>query len=135
VGSAAQLAPYRAVAGALKLGYAQFEELEAFSRFGTRLDEHTRQVIQHGERIRACLKQPQFAAVPVLEQIALLQALTSERLDAIPLEQMDAVEKALHAAVAAIPEDIRQRCIKPGKPSPSDSATLSRTIATALSAF
>ena len=135
VGSAAQLAPYRAVAGDLKLGFAQFEELEAFSRFGTRLDEHTRKVIQHGERIRACLKQPQFQAVGVLEQIALLQALTGGLLDGIPLERIEAVETALSAAVAELPEDLRLRCIQAGKPSASDRAALTRAVTTALSAF
>ncbi|HUW00323.1 MAG TPA: alternate F1F0 ATPase, F1 subunit alpha, partial [Gallionella sp.] len=39
VGGKAQRAAYRAVAGDLKLAYAQFEELESFARFGTRLDE------------------------------------------------------------------------------------------------
>ncbi|MGB5096274.1 MAG: alternate F1F0 ATPase, F1 subunit alpha, partial [Porticoccaceae bacterium] len=57
VGGKAQLAAYRAVAGDLKLAYAQFEELETFARFGARLDEDTRKVIEHGRRIRACLKQ------------------------------------------------------------------------------
>ncbi len=42
VGGKAQRAAYRAVAGDLKLAYAQFEELETFARFGTRLDEDTR---------------------------------------------------------------------------------------------
>jgi len=132
VGGAAQLAPYRAVAGALKLGYAQFEELEAFSRFGTRLDEHTRKVIQHGERIRACLKQPQFRAVPVLEQIALLETLTSGQLDSIPLERMESVEKALRAAVASLPEDVRQRYITSRSTSSSDRTNLTRAVAAAL---
>jgi F0F1-type ATP synthase alpha subunit len=62
VGSAAQRAAYRAVAGDLELAYSQFEELEAFSRFGTRLNAHTQQEIGHGQRIRACLGQPQFVA-------------------------------------------------------------------------
>ena len=135
VGGAAQLAPYRAVAGALKLGYAQFEELEAFSRFGTRLDEHTRKVIQHGERIRACLKQPQLQAVPVLEQIALLETLTSGQLDSIPLEQMEAVEKALRAAVASLPEDVRQGYITSRSTSSSDRTNLTRAVAAALDPF
>jgi F-type H+-transporting ATPase subunit alpha len=128
VGSAAQRAPYRAVAGALKLGYAQFEELEAFSRFGTRLDEHTRQVIAHGERIRACLKQPQSQAVPVLEQIALLQALTGGLLDPIPLERIGAAEQALRAAA-------RKCHITSNEPTPVDSAALARAIAEALAPF
>ena len=42
VGGKAQRAAYRAVAGDLKLAYAQFEELETFARFGARLDEDTR---------------------------------------------------------------------------------------------
>ena len=56
VGGKAQRAAYRAVAGDLKLAYAQFEELETFARFGARLDESTRKIIEHGRRIRACLK-------------------------------------------------------------------------------
>jgi F-type H+/Na+-transporting ATPase subunit alpha len=132
VGSAAQLAPYRAVAGSLKLAYSQFEELEAFSRFGTRLDEHTRQVIGHGERIRACLKQPQFEAVPVLDQMALLQALTGGLLDAIPLERIAAAEQALRAALAEMPMAVRQRFLKGGRPDANDGATLTRIVAAAL---
>ncbi len=66
VGGKAQRAAYRAVAGDLKLAYAQFSELETFAKFGTRLDEHTRKIIDHGQRIRACLKQPELepASVP-----------------------------------------------------------------------
>ena len=56
VGGKAQRAAYRAVAGDLKLAYAQFEELETFARFGARLDENTRKIIEHGRRIRACLE-------------------------------------------------------------------------------
>ena len=89
VGGKAQRAAYRAVAGDLKLAYAQFEELETFARFGARLDEDTRKIIEHGRRIRACLKQPEFAPVSVPAQIAILLALTAELFDAVPLEQDD----------------------------------------------
>ena len=58
VGGKAQRTAYRAVAGDLKLAYAQFTELESFAKFGTRLDDHTRKVIEHGRRIRAVLKEP-----------------------------------------------------------------------------
>src|SRR5208282_2727266 len=77
VGGKAQRAAYRAVAGDLKLAYAQFEELESFARFGARVDESTREIIGHGRRIRACLKQPEFAPVSVPGQIAVLMALTT----------------------------------------------------------
>ncbi len=63
VGGKAQRGVYLEVTGDLKLAYAQFEELETFARFGTRLDEHTQEVITHGQRIRACLMQQEFHPV------------------------------------------------------------------------
>ena len=109
VGGKAQRAAYRSVAGDLKLAYAQFEELETFSRFGARLDEGTRKTIEHGRRIRACLKQPEFTPVSVPEQIAVLLALTAELFDGVPLDQMPDAEHALLKAAADIPADVRGR--------------------------
>jgi F-type H+-transporting ATPase subunit alpha len=135
VGSAAQRVPYRAVAGKLKLAYSQFEELEAFSRFGTRLDAHTQQVIGHGQRIRACLGQPQFAAVPVLEQVLLLQALSSGLLDPIALDRIGAAEAALRAAIAQMPDSLRQQCLADGELGAADSAKVAQLVASALAPF
>jgi F-type H+-transporting ATPase subunit alpha len=103
VGGKAQRAAYRAVAGDLKLAYAQFEELETFSRFGARLDEDTRKIIEHGRRIRACLKQPEFAPVSVPAQIAVLLALTAELFDAVPLDQMTDAEHAVREGGGGYP--------------------------------
>jgi F-type H+-transporting ATPase subunit alpha len=109
VGGKAQRAAYRAVAGDLKLAYAQFSELETFSRFGARLDEDTRKTIEHGRRIRACLKQPEFQPVQVPAQIAVLLALTAGLFDGVPLERMPDAEHALREAVAEIPADVTGR--------------------------
>jgi len=109
VGGQAQLAAYRAVAGDLKLAYAQFEELETFSRFGARLDEDTRKTIAHGQRIRACLKQGEFAPLSVPAQIALLLALSAKLFDQVPLDQMTDAKSALCAAAADIPAELRKR--------------------------
>jgi F-type H+-transporting ATPase subunit alpha len=109
VGGKAQRAAYRAVAGDLKLGYAQFEELETFSRFGARLDENTRKIIEHGRRIRACLKQPESAPVPVPAQIAVLLALTADLFDSVPLDQMTDAEHVLREAANEIPAKVRER--------------------------
>lgn len=98
VGGKAQRQDYRKVAGSLKLAYAQFEELESFARFGTRLDEATRQQLEHGKRIRACLHQGEHQLVPVDKQIALLQALTDGKFDAVALADMPAAEQALYKA-------------------------------------
>ena len=109
VGGKAQRAAYRAVAGDLKLAYAQFEELESFARFGTRLDENTRKIIEHGRRIRTCLKQPEFEPVTVPGQIAILLALTGRLFDSVPLEKMREAELALRKAAADFPAELVQR--------------------------
>ena len=109
VGGKAQRAAYRAVTGDLKPAYAQFEELETFSPFCARLDEAAQKTIEHGRRIRACLKQPEFDPVSVPEQIAVLPALTAKLFDRVPLDQMTDAEHALRKAAAAIPAENRQR--------------------------
>ena len=109
VGGKAQRAAYRAVAGDLKLAYAQFEELETFARFGARLDENTRKIIEHGRRIRACLKQPESTPVSVPAQIAVLLGLTATLFDAVPLDQMPAAEQAVQKAAADIPAEVSAR--------------------------
>jgi F-type H+-transporting ATPase subunit alpha len=111
VGGKAQLPVYRAVTGALKLSYAQFEELESFARFGTRLDDQTRKIIAHGQRVRACLQQPQFQPVTVAEQIAVLLALTDGMFDPITLERVTQAEQTVRESISQIPTDVRKRLL------------------------
>jgi F-type H+/Na+-transporting ATPase subunit alpha len=99
VGGKTQLAAYRAVAGDLRLSYSQFEELENFARFGTRLDEATRQAIERGRRVREVFKQPEFSPIPVAEQIAVLLAVTSGLFDELALEEIAKAETAVRRAV------------------------------------
>jgi F-type H+-transporting ATPase subunit alpha len=109
VGGKAQLVAYSGVAGDLKLAYAQFEELETFARFGARLDDATRKTIEHGKRIRACLKQPAFAPVSMPEQIVLLLALTADMFDDIPLDRMVEAELAVRAVATKLSPDLIKR--------------------------
>jgi F-type H+-transporting ATPase subunit alpha len=81
VGGKTQLPAYRAVAGDVRLSYSQFEELEVFSRFGTRLDENTRQTLARGRAVRETLKQAQYDPLSATEQIAILLAATSGAFD------------------------------------------------------
>ncbi len=103
VGGKAQRVPFRAVAGNLKLAYAQFEELETFSRFGARLDQASREVLDHGERIRACLQQAQFAPESVPGQIALLLTLTAGLFDPVTIRRMPEAVRAVMDSAARIP--------------------------------
>jgi len=135
VGGKAQLGAYRAVAGTLKLAYSQFEELESFARFGTRLDDASRKIIEHGLRIRACLKQSLFAPLTVSAQICVLLALTSGLFDAIPLDKMTDAEHALCGAADQIPAEVSQRFVSDDKLSDEDRALILKIVQAALLAF
>jgi F-type H+-transporting ATPase subunit alpha len=135
VGGKAQRAAYRAVAGDLKLAYAQFEELETFARFGTRLDENTRRVIEHGRRIRTCLKQNEFEPVSVPAQIAVLLALTDRLFDSVPLEKMREAELALRKAADAFPADLVQRLTSAEVLGDSDRETILQIARDTLTSF
>jgi F-type H+-transporting ATPase subunit alpha len=88
VGGEAQLAAYRAVAGDLRLFYSQFEELEVFSRFGSRLDERTRRTLARGRAVREALKQAQYDPLSPSEQIVVLLSATEGLFDDIPSERV-----------------------------------------------
>lgn len=109
VGGKTQLAAYRAVAGDLRLAYSQFEELEAFARFGTRLDEKTRQTLERGSRVREVLKQTQYDVIPAPEQIAILMAVTAGLFDPLPLEEIAVAEKRLRKTVREELPEIAQK--------------------------
>ncbi|MBU2945335.1 alternate F1F0 ATPase, F1 subunit alpha [Zobellia uliginosa] len=108
VGGKAQLPAYRAIAGDLKLGFSQFEELETFARFGSHLDEETKNVIEHGKRIREILKQNELQPLSVVEQIGVLLTLTQGLFDTITIENMREAEKAVIKSIGTLPEAIQK---------------------------
>ncbi len=97
VGGKTQAPVLKPLSDSLRMEYAQFLELEVFTRFGTMVDERTAGVIAHGRRIRAILGQPQFAPLSLGEQVALLTALADGVLDPLPLEHIDAFRQGLAA--------------------------------------
>ena len=74
VGSKAQNRSLRSVSGNLRVTLSQFEELEDFARFGTRLDDATRARLARGNAVRTALRQAERDPMPALEQLAVLVA-------------------------------------------------------------
>ncbi len=95
VGSKAQLPAYKAVAGDMKISYSQFEELEAFSKFGTQLDEATQKILKRGQIIRETLKQPQYAPLKASEQIVVIYATNIGAFDDIAIKNISKVQNEL----------------------------------------
>jgi len=92
VGSAAQTKAMKKVAGPLKLDLAQYRALAAFAQFASDLDKATRDQLNRGERLSEIVKQPQFQPLPVENQVAILLAATTGKLDDIPVSRVKEFE-------------------------------------------
>jgi F-type H+-transporting ATPase subunit alpha len=109
VGGKTQLPAHRAVSGDLRLSYTQFEELETFARFATRLDEETRATIERGRRVREVLKQPEHQPLRMSEQIAVLKAVNEGLFDGLEVEDVDEAERAIRQQVSQNLPDVCKR--------------------------
>lgn len=93
VGGKAQIKSMKKVAGTLKLDQAQYRELEAFSKFGSDLDNATLNVLDKGAKNVEILKQGENSPLPVEEQIAIIYCGTTGLLKNIQVENIRAFEK------------------------------------------
>ncbi|MCV2892099.1 F0F1 ATP synthase subunit alpha [Lentibacter sp. XHP0401] len=115
VGGKAQSRAFRHVAGNLRVTLSQFEELEDFARFGTRLDEATKARLTRGAAVRAALRQPERDPIPAVEQLTILfaamEGLFDGLSDADATTAMAAVRSAAHNTLDEI-----EACIAANEP-------------------
>ncbi|HUZ73489.1 MAG TPA: F0F1 ATP synthase subunit alpha [Stellaceae bacterium] len=95
VGSAAQIKAMKQVAGRIKLELAQYREMAAFAQFSSDLDAATQRLLARGARLTELLKQPQFAPVPVEEQVVSIFAGTRGYLDKVAVDAVTRFETAM----------------------------------------
>jgi F-type H+-transporting ATPase subunit alpha len=95
VGGNAQTRAMRQVAGRLKLELAQYRELEAFSQFGSELDQATQRTLARGERMVATLNQPQYQPWALEEEVAAIFAANEGFLEDIPVDQVQRFQEEL----------------------------------------
>jgi F-type H+/Na+-transporting ATPase subunit alpha len=88
VGGKTQSGAMRKLSESLRLEYAQFLELEIFTRFGGMVDDRTHNIIEHGRRIRAVLSQPEYEPLSLAHQMALLVAIDEKIIDKVPLDKI-----------------------------------------------
>ena len=98
VGGKAQSAALKAVAGRLRLDYAQFLEMKMFARFGGFGDSTGGARLVRGERIAALLAQERLAPLEPAAQVALLAALQDGVLDGLDPARLPALKQALRTA-------------------------------------
>jgi len=133
VGGKTQPPALRALAESLRLDYAQFLELEVFTRFGGVLGERTRQAIEHGRRIRALLGQQQYAPHGLGVELALLLALDRKLLDGLELVQVAGLKARLAAELEGRTPEVMAALQQAGKLDSSEQSALLAAI-TELSA-
>ncbi len=106
VGSAAQTKAMKKVAGKVKLELAQFRELEAFTKFGSDLDDKTKQRIERGYRTVEILKQKQYSPVLMEVQASIMWALTNGYIDEIPVDKVQEWEEGFIKHVQTAGKDV-----------------------------
>ena len=85
VGGSAQVKSMKKVAGTLKIDQAQYNELEAFSKFSSDMDKVTAMTLDKGRKNNQLLIQPQYSPMPVGEQVAILYCGTHALMRDIPV--------------------------------------------------
>jgi F-type H+-transporting ATPase subunit alpha len=106
VGSAAQIKAMKQVAGRIKLELAQYREMAAFAQFASDLDPATQRLLARGARLTELLKQPQYAPMPVEEQVVSIFAGVRGYLDPIKVEDVTRFEAMMLSEIRAKNADI-----------------------------
>lgn len=135
VGGKAQNPVLRDISGNLRVTLSQFEELEDFARFGTRLDEATHARLKRGAAVRAALRQGERDPMSATEQIAVLIAAMEGLLDNIAEEHfVTALQRIRQQALKDL-AFIEQRMQDKQKLSAEDKAAVVEAAAQALAAI
>ena len=119
VGGAAQMPAMKQVAGRLRTDLAQYRELASFAQFGSDLDASTQATLLRGQHMTELLKQDQFAARAVEDQVIAIFAANEGYADDVDLADMPRFEReAVEYVKQAMPELVDTICA--GKKIPAD---------------
>lgn len=135
VGSKAQNRTLRSVSGNLRVTLSQFEELEDFARFGTRLDDVTRARLARGSAVRTALRQAERDPMPALEQLAVLVAAMEGLFDQYSEQRISDAMGLVREAAQLKLEVIEQRISANQKLSDEDQALIVSVAKDALTAL
>ena len=131
VGSAAQTKAMKKAAGSIRVDLAQYREMAVFTQFASDLDETTKKQLAHGNVLMELLKQPLEHPIAMHDQVIILVAVGSGRMDMIPIKQVKDYKNRLLTYFNTEQGDICQELIK-GK---DMSEQLKRKIIDAVDAF
>ncbi|MCR5718246.1 MAG: F0F1 ATP synthase subunit alpha [Oscillospiraceae bacterium] len=128
VGSAAQIKAMKKVSGSLKLSYSQYRELQAFSQFGSDLDQDTKNRLSMGERIVEVLKQDRNSPVPVELQVVIIYAVTKGYLKNVPVAKIKDYQEKLFAYMRDEQADVLQNILDTKDLTPENESRLQEAL-------
>ena len=128
VGGNAQIKAMKTVAGSLRLNLAQYRELEAFSAFGSDLDQASQDQLARGSRLVELLKQPQYSPFPVEREVVSIWAGTNGELDVVPVSDIRKFEGEFLDYVGREHQGIYDAILQTGKLEDDTIEALKRAI-------
>ncbi len=87
VGGSAQIKAMKKISGSLRTDLAQYNELKAFTQFGSDLDAATKATLDRGARVMEILKQGQYVPMPVEDQVVVIYAVSKGYTDDIAVDK------------------------------------------------
>lgn len=135
VGSAAQTKAMKQVAGTIKLDLAQFRELEAFSQFGSDLDQATQKLLDKGKKLTELLKQKQYSPMTFEEQVVSIYAGVKGHLDKINVKDVSRFESELLRKIKSGHQDLLDKIRTEQKISDHSEVELKKIIEEFLDIF
>jgi len=135
VGGAAQVKAMKQVAGTLRLDLAQYREKEAFSQFGSDLDQATQRQLARGQRLVEILKQPQYQPMPWVEQVLSIFAATNGYLDDQPMNALSRFESEFLTFIRTKKADLRKSIEEAQKIDETDETELKSALEEFVQAF
>jgi len=135
VGGAAQVKAMKQVAGTLRLDLAQYREKEAFSQFGSDLDQATQRQLARGQRLVEILKQPQYQPMPWVDQALSIFAATNGDLDDQQMNALSRFESEFLTFIRTKKADLRKSIEESEKIDETDETELKSALEEFVQAF
>lgn len=135
VGSSAQTKAMKKVSSSLKLDLAQYHEMQSFAQFGSDLDDATKKILNHGERVTELLKQPQYSPMSMVDQVLSLYAIKNGFMDELPVEEVSSFEKNLQRTFHEEYADLCKEIDEKGDLSKENMEVMSEGMKKALEQF
>jgi len=95
VGGSAQIPIIKKMSSKLKLELSSYKELQTFSQFGSDVDESTKIILAHGERVVEILKQKQYSPCDQIDLVIILFVIQEKYISKIPLEKINEYKEDL----------------------------------------